>query len=390
MVAQRFSRDAGSWRVRGALLSAAVVVALAAGAQSARAVAAGSTPREIELGKDAAKDIAKSVEFVDDEQELEKLRAMLKEIGAATERPDVDYVPHIVASPLVNAFTLPGGFVYVTTGLLDDVESDDELAGVLAHEIAHNVHQDAINMMRHTPKGLGLMQLAAIAALIIGHSPEAAILANTAANTITAMVLQGNSIEAEKNADWDGIRYITQTHYNPVGFLTFMERLASSSGKFLEQDMGIYRTHPMTRDRVDSARKRLQEFGVPLHRRLVTKAPQPEAHRLLRDDLPVTEIAYRNERLFLLAGHDSTHAAAAVSAVGWALDHEVDESEIKVSPAEGGVVLTPNGGPSLFLSTDDGTVNGKGEVVLAGAVRRRLAELVAEERTRIQANSQMY
>ena len=356
----------------------------------ARAVPPGSTPKEIELGREAAKDIAKSVEFVDDERELAKLKAMLDEIGKATERPDVDYRPHIVASPLINAFTIPGGWVYVTTGLLDDAQSDDELAGVLAHEIAHNVHQDAINAMRHTPKGLGLLQLAAIAALIIGKSPEGAILASTAANTITAMVLQGNSIQAECNADHDGIRYLTQTHYNPVGFLTFMERLASSAGKFIEQDMGIYRTHPLTRDRVEAARARLADFGVPLNRRLVTRATQPESRSLLRGDAPVTEIAYRNERLFLLAGHDSARAENAVSVVCWTLDHELDESAIKVSPAEGGVLLTPNGGPSLFLSAVDGELNGKGEVVLAGALRERLAQLVTEEQSRIRANSQMY
>jgi ABC-type hemin transport system ATPase subunit len=77
--------------------------------------------------------------------------------------------------------------------------------------------------------------------------------------------------------------------------------------------------------------------------------------------------------------------------VSWALDHELDESAIKVSPAEGGVVLTPNGGPSLFLSAVDGELNGKGgEVVLAGALRQRLAQLVTEEQTRVRANSQMY
>lgn len=380
------SRDA---RARASVWWLAAL-ALTTQVPAARAAPAGSTPKEIELGREAAHDIAQSVEFVDDEKELAKLAAMLREIGGATERPDVEYVPHIVASPLVNAFTLPGGWVYVTTGLLESVESDDELAGVLAHEIAHNTNQHAIEAMRHAPKGLGLLQLAAIAALIIGRSPEAAVLAGTAANTITAMVLQGNSIAAEVEADADGIRYITQTHYNPVGFLTFMERLASSSGKFIEQDMGIYRTHPLSRDRVDSARKRLQEYEVPLLRRLVTKAPQPESRRVLRGDTPVTEIVYRKERLFLLAGHDSTRAAEAASVVGWALDHELEESAIKVSPAEKGVLVTPNGGPSLFLSSDDGLVNGKGEVVLAGALRTRLAQLVSEEQARIRANSQMY
>ena len=356
----------------------------------ASALPPGSTPREIELGEDAAKDIAKSVEFVEDEKELAKLKGMLDDIAAGTERPEVNYVPHIVSSPLVNAFTLPGGWVYVTTGLLDDVRSDDELAGVLAHEIAHNVNQHAIERMRNTPRGLGLLQLASIAALIIGRSPEAAILAGTAANTITAMVLQGGSLAAEKEADADGIRYLTQTHYNPVGFLTFMERLASSSGKFIEEDMGIYRTHPLTRDRVMTAEEELKEYKVPLHRRLVLDPPQPETRRLTREATPLTEVMYRNERLFLLSGHDSTRAAEAVATVRWVLDFEVGEDGMKLVPAEGGVVLQPAGGPSLFLTVADGEANGEGEVPLAQRLRRRLTEIVADEQARWKANAQMY
>lgn len=383
-------------RTRGRAVLAAsgvalALVAAALAASPARALPPGSTPKEIELGADAAKDIAKSVEFVEDEKTLAKLQDMLDRIAAGTERPDIEYVPHIVASPLVNAFTLPGGWVYVTTGLLDDVQSDDELAGVLAHEIAHNVNQHAIERMRNAPRGLGLLQLATIAALIIGRSPEAAILASTAANTITAMVLQGGSVAAEEEADADAIRYLTQTPYDPVGFLTFMERLGSSAGKFIEEEMGIYRTHPFTRDRVRAAERRVEELGIPVLRRLVVDAPRPEWRRLTREERPLTEIVYRDERMFLLAGHDSSRARSAVDFVGWVLDHELGEDGMKLVPVEHGVLFeTAGGGPRLVLGPDDGEANGENEVVLAERLRQRLTRIVADEQARWRANAQLY
>jgi hypothetical protein len=175
-----------------------------------------------------------------------------------------------------------------------------------------------------------------------------------------------------------------------VGFLTFMERLASSSGKFIEQELGIYRTHPLTRDRVQAAERRIEALGVPLLRRLVTEAPQPSSRSLLREEEELTEIVYRGDRLFLLAGHDSAHAAQAVAAVRWTLDHEIGEAAMKISPVDSGVLLVPDGGPPLRLTASDGRANGDGEVVLAEGLRKRLSEIVQDERARYRANAQMY
>lgn len=369
--------------LRGGLVAAC---ALALSAGPARALPPGSTPREIELGRQAADDIGQTVHFVHDEEALAKLQGMLDEIAAVTERPEIRYRPHIVASPLINAFVIPGGWVYVTTALLEGAESDDELAGVLAHEIAHNVNQHAIERMRNTPRGLGLLQLASIAALIIGKSPEAAVLAGAAANHITASVLHGSSVAAEVEADAHGLEYLKKTQYNPTGFLTFLESLAVSSGKFIEEELGIYGTHPLTRDRVEAARDQLEELDVPIHRRLVTHAPQPETTAITVDGTPVTEIRYQGERLGLLAGHDAARAESVIATIGWVLDYELDESRIKLIPDHGAVVFRPEGGPAFSFTTDDGRVNGEGEVVLAAALRRRLARLVADEQTRIRAN----
>jgi predicted Zn-dependent protease len=344
----------------------------------------------MELGEEAAKDIAKSVKLLDNSEQEGRLQRILDEIARVTPRPEIEYHPHIVATSLLNAFVVPGGYVYVTTGLLESVESDDELAGVLAHEIAHNVNQHAIERMESAPRGLGLLQLAAIAALIIGKSPEAAVLANTAANAITAAVLKGGSIEAEKEADAHGISYLTRTKYNPTGFLTFLERLASSSGKFFEEEMGIYQTHPLTRDRVRSARAELERLNVPIHRRMVMRSSQPQARSIFVNGDPATEISYEGERLLVIAGQDSARAAEVLATVKWVLDRELKESEIKIIPAEGGVLFAPGAGPSSFLSAKDGRADGRGEAVLAGELRTHLAGIVVAEQNRYRANFQFY
>ncbi len=361
-----------------------------ASAMPARALPPGSTPREIELGEGAAEDIGRAVRFVDDEETLAKLQAMLDEIAAATDRPQIRYTPHIVATPAVNAFVIPGGWVYVTTGLLASVESDDELAGVLAHEIAHNVNQHALKRMHDAPKGMGLLQLAAIAAMIIGRSPEIGLLASAAANTITALVLQGGSIAAEVEADREGIYYLTQTQFNPTGALTFHERMAGTAGRLFEEDMGIYRTHPFSRDRVIAARTQLDDLGVPIHRRKVTRAPQPVSRAFEEDGRPRTEVVYEGTRLLVLDGDDEERATSLEATIRWALDHEMQRADIKIVPKTDGVIFEPGKGPPFFFSPADGAVDGEGEAVLATKLRDRLVELVLDEQTRIQANTALY
>ena len=252
------------------------------------------------------------------------------------------------------------------------------------------MNQHAIERIRNTPRGLGLLQLASIAALIIGKSPEAAVLAGAAANHITASVLHGSSVAAEVEADAHGLEYMTKTKYNPTGFLTFLESLAASSGKFIEEELGIYGTHPLTRDRVEAAHDQLEDLGVPILRRLVTHAPQPESRALTVKGQPVTAIQYEGERLGLLAGHDAERADGAVATFGWVLDHELDESRIKLVPVRDGVLFRPEGGPAFAFTAADGRVNDEGEAVLAGEIRTRLAELVADEQARNRANYLLY
>ena len=93
---------------------------------------------EKRVGEETAAQVEATYERYKDEETQAKVDAMATEIAAASARPEVTYDVRLIDTDEVNAFSIPGGFVYVTKGLLDEVQSDDELAGVLSHEIAHN------------------------------------------------------------------------------------------------------------------------------------------------------------------------------------------------------------------------------------------------------------
>ncbi len=97
-----------------------------------------TTPAETALGKKTCELIEKEYHLVKDEKAIARLNTIANNIAPYTQRPDVVYQVKILDTPGINAKSIPGGYIYVTKGLLDAVESDDELAGVLAHEIGHN------------------------------------------------------------------------------------------------------------------------------------------------------------------------------------------------------------------------------------------------------------
>jgi len=259
-------------------------VACSACAGYAAETPTGSTPEEIELGKEAAEQVAKRYKFIDDKAQLDKLNHMVKVLAAKSERPAIEYQVKILDEDTMNAFTLPGGYVYVTKGLLKSVRSDHELAAVIAHELAHNARMHALRLIAKQRK-LQLWQLLAVVGVAAGGSAGAEV--GQMGLLIIDGILNGYSQEAEREADEGALLYLIGTEYSPVGLLTFMEHLAD-----LEQrsppsdDPGIYQTHPLTPERVRAIGDRLRELRIPLDRRVsrgglvakVEKTPEaPEA-----------------------------------------------------------------------------------------------------------------
>lgn len=185
------------------------------------------------------------------------LQAYIQRIGKAvashSERPDIDFHFTLLNSDIVNAFAMPGGYVYITRGLLALANNEAEVAGVLGHESGHVV-------ARHMAQRYSQAVLAQIAAAGLGIAtgdPTIGQLASQGA----AVYLQSFSRDEEYEADLLGVRYITKAGYDPRAMATFLQKLllhsrlaAQMAGHPGQADQfDIMATHPRTADRVERA-----------------------------------------------------------------------------------------------------------------------------------------
>ena len=237
---------------------------------------------EVNAGKKASEEVSKESKFIEDPALLEKVRtigdaiakvAREKEIKATYGKPTLakfDYSFKIIDDKDANAFALPGGFVYVNKGLLDYVQSDDELAGVVAHEIAHVAHHHGMQLLKAEQKQLTAMALALIVGASVGvdssHIGELA----QAMTLIRIAKLSSYGQDAEVDADRTAVAYLAETKYNPVGMLTFMERYARDEIRKPQINFGIFATHPPSTERARWITDEIEKREIPINRRLVT------------------------------------------------------------------------------------------------------------------------
>ncbi len=235
---------------------------------------------EVKLGRENAKsnDESPGMKLVTDAKLLDRVNkigqelaavANVEKVSASFGNSDVkkfNYTFKIVDDKDVNAYSLPGGFIYINKGTLDYVHADDELAGVLAHEIAHAAHHHMMKLIKEQNKMQPFLPLILLAAILAKQGGTDIGAIAMAGQLYMVAKLNSYGVEAEKDADQTGLHYMTKTKYNPVGLLTFMERLARDESRRPEQVLGIYRTHPPSPERAKSALALLQDLTIPINR----------------------------------------------------------------------------------------------------------------------------
>ena len=232
---------------------------------------------EVRLGRMNAESNDKQVRLVTDAAIVERVNRIGKEIAAVANKTPIpakwgsgqlkpfNYSFKVVDDKDINAYSLPGGFIYVNKGLLDYVRSDDELAGVLAHEITHASHHHMMKLIKEQNKIQNVLLPAMIAAILLSKSNPGDIgTLLTGSSLYTTAKLNTYGVEAEKDADFGGLTLLTHTKYNPVGLYSVMLRLASDERYHNLVDLGIYRTHPPGDERAEAAKKLLEELHVPI------------------------------------------------------------------------------------------------------------------------------
>ena len=271
------------WKISSVLLAAMTLVGVgtarvdAAAAKPTKndAPPAGATKKEIDLGKKSAEQLEKDprLKLWTAEKDpkakawLEKLNAMALALGKVSARPLVKYQVKIIDDKDINAFTLPNGHIYMSRALLEAAGSDDEVAAVVAHEIAHTVRMHAIRGESKN-KPLQWVGLAAMLAALSGGQNGANIA------QITPYILTGvansYSVNYEKEADATAIELMTKTQYNPSALVSFMNRLTLEERRHPEVQLGIYQTHPLSIERSDAALKQIESLGLIYSPRAVT------------------------------------------------------------------------------------------------------------------------
>lgn len=248
------------------------------------------TEGEVKAGRDAATQVEKHYKVLTSGPMNDRLQRIARVVVDAIERPEIaeEYkrvyrltgrgdksrrVPFefnfklVDTSKEINAFSLAGGPVYVTRGLMDYTASDDELASVLAHECAHVAFHHVQQLTKKEKKANAAQiwgLLATVLAGAAGGGQAAAAASNllVTSQLVSIATLTGYGRELETEADRIGVMALRGTKYNPLGMMTFMQKLSRDERLRGNPDGGIFQSHPYSSERVAACKHELEQFGI--------------------------------------------------------------------------------------------------------------------------------
>jgi len=337
--------------------SLALLAALPLASASPALAAKAYTPQqEQSAGEEATKEIlAETPEWTNEEQRA-RCQAILDALVPHSERPDVKYTVRLLDTDDVNAFSLPGGIVFVTRGLVQPtadpdlaqlaIQSDHELAGILAHEMAHNCHYDGLESAERSADVMKGGMAAALLVLLMGGGTSGMFTTLSAGMNIGRGIMSHYSMEYESNADRAAVDYLAKSTYDANGLLTFIERLAARERSRLRQELGVLQTHPYSSERVQAIKRAMAAHGIDLNPRAVTNWSRAEPMDAMVHGKPAAVVMLWDQTICTLFDTAPTgetpaqRAQAAADALNDALSKGAASYDIGVESGEAGPSLT--------------------------------------------------
>ncbi|MFN0119938.1 MAG: M48 family metallopeptidase [Blastocatellia bacterium] len=212
-----------------------------------------SLDKEIALGRQIAAETERELKLVDDPLVNEFVNRVAQNIVLNSDSK-VPFTIKVVESNEVNAFALPGGHLYVNRGLIEAAENEAELAGVIAHEIAHVAARHGVEQASKA----AFMNYASIPLIFLGGIGGYAI--QQAMGLAVPLTFLKFSRGAEKEADALGAQYMWAAGYDPNAMITFFEKLQQKDKKKPGTIVRAFSTHPLTDDRIKEVRGLLVRF----------------------------------------------------------------------------------------------------------------------------------
>ncbi|MGE5531824.1 MAG: M48 family metalloprotease, partial [Bacteroidota bacterium] len=247
-----------------------LLLPLAASLYATNASAEAWTEFEEGIGKMVFNEMKSRDGLVEDPLLLQWVRRVGSDVADQSSRRHLDYRFYILNTEESNAFSLPGGYVVVTVGLLNHVKSDEQLAGVIGHEVAHSDDRDFSRTLREQAIFLGAQSL------LRGEVDDAWIYAS---QFIQILVSLRSSRRHEAQADYVGARLCFRAAYDPNGLIDFLQDIPSGQTG-LDR---LFASHPAGGQRVESTRQRVRELENTYYESLIKLACSLESrHHLAR------------------------------------------------------------------------------------------------------------
>ena len=216
-----------------------------------------SLEKEIALGKQLAQEVERQAKIIDDPVIAEYVNRVGQNLVRNSDAK-VPFTIKVLDSEEVNAFALPGGFFFVNSGLILKAESESELAGVMAHEIAHVA---ARHGTKQATKGQ-IAQIGMIAASIVLPYSLAGYAIQQGMSLAIPLGFLKFSQGMESEADFLGLQYMYKSGYDPTAFVDFFEKIQSLEKKKPGTLSKVFSSHPPTDNRIKSAQNEIQKILV--------------------------------------------------------------------------------------------------------------------------------
>ncbi len=237
-----------------------------------------SLDKELALGKQLAIEVEKEAKIVDDPIVAEYINRIGQNLARNS---DVTFplTFKLIEADEINAFTLPGGYVFINTGLFRLSANEAELAAALAHEIGHAAGRHATRQASRNQ----LLGLSTIPLILFGG--WGGVAARQAASVAEPMAFMKFSREFETEADLFGVQYLWKAGYDPEAAIDLFEALESSERRQPGSVAKLFRTHPLTRDRIEKTQKDIDAL-LPARKEYVINTSEYEEVRARLKELP--------------------------------------------------------------------------------------------------------
>jgi predicted Zn-dependent protease len=240
-----------------------------------------STQQEVQLGNDYAAQIATQLPMVKDPSLLAYISNLGGTLARATDTRGLTWHFSIVDSKEVNAFAVPGGWIYVNRGLIERAQNMSQVAGVLAHEIGHVTRRHSVQQMQQAQgANVGVSLLCTLTKVCESGATQAAI--NVGGSALFAKFSRSD----EAQADEEGVATTVKAHTDPNGIPEMFEILLSERQRNPSAVDAFFATHPLEQDRIAATRAQIARYQPSQLRGLTKDTPEFQAFKRRLVSLP--------------------------------------------------------------------------------------------------------